>query len=291
MICSGVNPQGSDEILMTDEDFHTISNILKRETGISLAETKKQLVFSRLTKRLRKLKMSKFEEYCEKLQSEKGSDEIERFTRALTTNVTSFFREPHHFEFLKSNVLPKLSDKAHSGERIRIWSAGCSGGQEPYSIAMLLLNDFRQLDNSDIKILATDIDTNMIEKGKTGIYSEEEIDGVPAEIKMRFFTHIPQYGSWKASQDLREKITFKELNLIKDWPFRGKFDVIFCRNVVIYFDAGIQADLWERFSQLLTPGGILMIGHSERLSGPANSLFTNRGLTTYQLNLGNGNTL
>lgn len=271
---------------MTDGDFRAIAATLKEEAGIALASTKKHLVYSRLTKRLRALKMRTFKQYCAHLKSNEGAEERKQLLMALTTNVTYFFREPHHFETLKKDVLPPLIKRAKTGGRVRLWSAGCSNGQEPYSIAMTLLSVMPDAANYDIKILATDIDERMIAHCKSGVYSDSIVKAVPGNLKSQHFTQNKADNSWTISKDVQKLIAFKELNLLRPWPISGAFDVIFCRNVVIYFDEETQQPLWGRFASALSPGGWMMIGHSERITGPSEQLFDTNGVTTYQRNNG-----
>jgi len=266
---------------LAEGDFRRIAGKLKAETGIHLPDNKRTLVYSRLSKRLRALKIDTFHEYCELLESKDVGDEVQFLVKALTTNVTSFFREPHHFELLKEKIFPPLVKRAKDGGCVRIWSAGCSAGNEPYSIAMQLLESLPNATSLDVKILATDIDANMIATGRAGVYSEDDVQGVDDAKRQKFFR---RHGdAWKVSPELQELVSFRELNLFRPWPIKRKFDAIFCRNVVIYFELSDQIELWQRFAGALAPEGWMMIGHSERLSGPASDIFENRGLTAFQL--------
>jgi chemotaxis protein methyltransferase CheR len=201
---------------------------------------------------------------------------------ALTTNVTRFFREPHHFDHLRQTVLPPLIQRARAGGKIRIWSAACSSGQEPYSAAMVLMSMLPDAGNYDVRILATDIDPNVVAEAREGVYAETLLTGVPDDFRRRWITPIAP-GRVALDDDLRALISFKELNLIGDWPMKGRFDAIFCRNVAIYFDDATQARLWSRFTPRLEDGGVLYIGHSERVSGPAAAELAPSGITTYRL--------
>ena len=269
------------EFLFTEDDFKKIANILHSHAGIALAEGKAALVYSRLAKRLRTLGLRSFREYCSLVEGQQGVDERQAMMAALTTNVTRYFREPHHFDHLREVVMPKLAETARRGGRVRLWSAACSNGQEPYSMAITVLGALPEAANLDVKILATDIDPNMIAEGRTGIYREDAVAPVPLELRRKWFK---KSGSgWEVADELRELVAFRELNLIGDWPMKGKFDVIFCRNVVIYFDEPTQERIWSRFAPALVPGGTLYIGHSERVSGPATNQFETTGLTTYAL--------
>lgn len=263
--------------------FQRIASILHGECGIVLSESKKSLAVSRLSKRLRKLNLSDFNSYCDVLEGAGGEDERREMVTLLTTNVTQFFREVHHFETLRATVLPSLAEKARQGSRVRIWSAGCSSGQEPYSIATEVLEVLPDAKRFDVRILATDIDPNMVRTGREGVYRDLDKVDMPADRQRKYFQKVSGAdGSYQVTQPLKDLVTFAELNLIGNWPMKGKFDVIFCRNVVIYFDTDTQAKLWSRFSQLLEPSGHLFVGHSERVSGPASSDLSLVGTTHYQ---------
>jgi chemotaxis protein methyltransferase CheR len=273
------------EFPFTTDDFNKIAQILHSHAGIALAEGKAALVYSRLAKRLRSLGLRSFREYCALVEDSKQVDERQAMMAALTTNVTRYFREPHHFDHMRTEVLPKLVDRAKRGGRIRLWSAACSNGQEPYSMAITVLAALPDAANLDVKILATDIDPNMVAEGRAGIYREEAIMPVPVDLRRRWFKKAGQ-DRWEVADELRALVSFRELNLIGDWPMKGKFDVIFCRNVVIYFDEPTQERIWSRFAPMLEPAGTLYIGHSERVTGPAAQIFETTGLTTDSLRSG-----
>ena len=273
------------EFVFRAEDFRRIAAILHADAGIFLPDSKSTLVYSRLVKRLRLLGIGSFRDYCAFLDESSGADERQKMMAALTTNVTRFFREPHHFEHLRTTVLPPLLDAAKRGGRVRIWSAGCSRGHEPYSMAITVLSLMPDAADRDVRILATDIDPNVVEEGRLGRYDLAALEGTPPAALKRFFRPEGGRGEgamYSATEDMRRLVTFRELNLIGNWPMAGTFDVIFCRNVVIYFDEATQGKVWVRFSERLAPGGTLCIGHSERLSGPAQGRFTNIGITTYR---------
>ena len=273
------------EFVFTAQDFAKISAMLYSDAGISLPESKATLVYSRLAKRLRALGLENFRAYCALVAGEDGLDERQNMLAALTTNVTRFFREPHHFEHLKSQVLPGLLEEARNGGRVRIWSAACSNGQEPYSIALTILSLLPDAGRYDIKILATDIDPNMVADGREGVYERSAADSIPPELRRRWCTPVvtARGEGVGMTDEVRALVAFRELNLIGQWPMAGRFQAIFCRNVVIYFDEPTQARLWNRFMPLLTPGGRLYIGHSERLCGDAAARFDTDGITTYRL--------
>lgn len=273
------------EFLLTAEDFRTIAQTIYADAGIHMPESKATLVYSRLARRLRALGMESFRAYCALIKSSEGADERQKMIAALTTNVTRFFREPHHFEHLRKVALPPLLSGAARGDCVRIWSAGCSNGQEAYTIALVILSSMPNAADLDIRILASDIDPNVVAEGHTGLYEAGALAEVPADLRRRFFTKVNDVGRelYSVSNEMRRLVSFRELNLFAPWPIKRKFGVIFCRNVAIYFDQEHQANLWGRFASVLAPGGYLYIGHSERLSGPAADLFANDGITTWRL--------
>jgi chemotaxis protein methyltransferase CheR len=271
------------EFVFTAEDFRHIAQTLHAHAGIALSEGKAALVYSRLAKRLRVLGLRSFRDYCALIEGVEGVDERQAMTAALTTNVTRFYREPHHFDHLREKVMPALAARARAGGRVRLWSAACSNGQEPYSMALTVLDVLPEAADLDVRILATDIDPNMVAEGAAGIYSEELLSPVPAFGRKHFEPVAGRPGLFSADATLRRLVSFRELNLIGDWPMRGKFDVIFCRNVVIYFDDATQEMVWGRFTPMMTPGATLYIGHSERVSGPATTQLQTCGLTAYQM--------
>ncbi|MEZ5892634.1 MAG: protein-glutamate O-methyltransferase [Parvularculaceae bacterium] len=268
------------ELEYTDADFRKIASILFEDAGITLPEGKAPLVYSRLAKRLRTLRLSTFSDYCDYLLSEDGALERREMMTALTTNVTHFFREPHHFEDLKTRVLPPLLANAKKGGRVRIWSAGCSTGQEIYSIAMTLLGMEPDAAKYDIKLLATDIDPKVVQTGRNGVYPENVMANVPNALREKFFEKSD--GSWRIRERVRSLVSFKEMNLTRTLPVKGPFDIIFCRNVVIYFEKSIEEGVWSRFNSVLAPGGYLFVGHSERVSGAAAATLIGSGVTTYK---------
>ncbi|WP_286950046.1 MULTISPECIES: CheR family methyltransferase [Brevundimonas] len=269
------------EFVFTAEDFRHIAQTLHAHAGIALSEGKAALVYSRLAKRLRVLGLRSFRDYCALIDGVEGVDERQAMMAALTTNVTRFYREPHHFDHLRDKVMPELAAKARAGGRVRLWSAACSNGQEPYSMAMTVLDVLPEAAELDVRILATDIDPNMVAEGAAGVYSDDLLAPVPAASRKHFTPVAGTPGRFSADATLRRLVAFKELNLIGDWPMRGRFDVIFCRNVVIYFDDATQERVWGRFTPILNPGGVLYIGHSERVTGPAAQQLQPAGLTTY----------
>lgn len=251
------------EFAFGDRDFQEIRQLVARHTGINLSDAKRDMVYGRLSRRLRALGLRSFAEYCRRI---KQGDEAElvKFTNAITTNLTSFFREPHHFDYLSRTLLPDLLQHKAT-PRLRIWSAGCSTGEEAYSLAMTVQESVPS--DWDVKILATDIDSNVVERARQGIYPLERVEGLS---KTRLRRWVRRGKGDKAAlvrmaPALRDMITFKTLNLMHEWPMRGPFDFIFCRNVVIYFNKDTQRELFQRFADYLPADGHLFIGHSESL--------------------------
>ena len=277
------------EFVFTQEDFRRIASMLHGDAGIALPQSKATLAYSRLAKRLRALGLESFKAYCDLVASAAGLDERQRMLAALTTNVTRFFREPHHFDHLRDQVLPGLLAKARGGGKARLWSSACSSGQEAFSAAMTILDAAPDAGALDIKILASDIDPNMVEAGRRAVYSGQAAADAPPGLRQRWLKPLgPGSNEVRVADEARALVAFRELNLIGDWPMKGRFDVIFCRNVVIYFEEETQARIWSRFAPLLNPGGVLYIGHSERISGPAAGQFRPDGVTTYRLQTGSG---
>ncbi len=268
---------------LTAKSYDFIRAQLHEQTGIVLADHKRDLVYGRIVKRLRTLGLDSFEDYCDLISGPGRDAELQFMRNALTTNLTKFFRENHHFEHLASEMLPRIvSEAARGGDRrLRIWSAGCSSGEEPYSIAITLCQHLRGLDSWDARILATDIDTDMIRTGSEGIYPASRIDGIDPTVRKRFFNAESDRERFRVSQAARSLIAFKPLNLLEKWPMKGPFDTIFCRNVVIYFDKPTQKTLFDRFADMLKPEGILYVGHSESLFNVTDR-FKSRGKSIYQ---------
>jgi chemotaxis protein methyltransferase CheR len=282
--------QSDDEVLasgeypLTRRDLNEIAAMIYSDAGIALNDSKASLVYSRLSKHIRNLGLSGFRAYCQLVASQEGAGERREMLSHLTTNFTRFFRENHHFEHLRDDVLPGLIQRAKSGGRVRIWSAASSDGQEPYSIALTVFQAFPNVLDYDFKILATDIDPKILAIARQGAYDEQALETVSPAMRKQWFKEVEIGGRRKFQVDERLKrlITYNELNLMAQWPFKGKFDVIFCRNVVIYFDEPTQVRIWTRFADLLPVGGHLYIGHSERVSGDPKNDFDNIGITTYR---------
>lgn len=251
----------------SDQEFSKFREIINTHTGIHIGENKRNLVYGRLSRRLRDLGLSSFSAYRKEL--EKGcSVELEKFSNLITTNLTSFFREDHHFEYLRTTLFPELIKQHRQDRKIRIWSAGCSSGEEAYSIAMVAQEVIPNIQSWDFQILATDLDTTMVQHAQQGVYDLERLFGVSKIRLHRWFQkgEGSNQGKVRVSSELRSLITFNSLNLMEVWPMQGVFDVIFCRNVVIYFDEPTQTKLFDRFSKQLSNDGRLFIGHSETLN-------------------------
>lgn len=270
-----------NDVTLTENDFARIAKIAKSNWGLNLETAKIPLIRSRLGRRLTALELDSFSAYCQILERGESS-EAEHFISALTTNVTNFYREIHHFEFLESRVFPELIKGARSGKKVRIWSAGCSTGQEPYSIAGSLTHIAKDVEQLDIKILATDVDKEVIKKAESGIYRKEDCGFPNPSLEKRIFTSL-QEDEKSVKQGLRNLVSFRQLNLMAPWPMAGKFDVIMCRNVAIYFDKLTQERLWSRFASSMSEAGYLFIGHSERIGTPSKNNLAAVGITSYQL--------
>mgnify|MGYP003681877656 CR=1 FL=1 len=266
--------------VLSDTDFEALAGILHSRTGIKLSASKRPLVISRLSKRLRALDLCDFSQYRRLVETETDGAEFSHMISSLTTNVTKFFRENQHFESFSSLVTDELRPSAQRGEKIRIWSAGCSTGEEPYSLATTVLSTFPDAANYDFKILATDIDSNVVAKAQAGRYPEQAVKQASSE-KLKDYFELAADGEMVASSGLQRLITFRILNLLDPWPMKGPFDAIMCRNVVIYFDEATQERLFCRFAGMLKPGGRFYIGHSERLTQEAQHYFEADGVTSF----------
>jgi chemotaxis protein methyltransferase CheR len=278
----GTDPQfgeGRDrEFVFTEKDFKRVCQLIYDYAGISLKPSKQDMVYSRLARRLRANGISSFRDYLALLESDNGV-EWEAFVNSLTTNLTSFFREPHHFPLLANHVV-----KQKGQHTICLWCSAASTGEEPYSIAMTMVDAFGSF-TPPVSIIATDVDTNVLAKAEMGVYPAERIEKLDAGMVKRFFLKGTgaQSGFVRVRPELRAMITFRPLNLLSDnWPIRGPLDAIFCRNVMIYFDKATQLKILQKFTPLLRPDGLLFAGHSENFHN-AMHLFRLRGKTVYEL--------
>ena len=254
------------EFAFGNEDFEALRTLVKQLTGINLSDQKRELVYGRLARRLRALQLRSFAEYREVLAND-GGKEIVEFCNAITTNLTAFFREPHHFEYLREHVLKPLAADPTASRKLRIWSAGCSTGEEPYSIAITILETLQDLRRWDIRILATDLDSDVLQRGQRGTYAAERVRGLSPERISRFFSQREERKElhYQVNPEVAALIAFKQLNLMHPLPMKGPLPVIFCRNVIIYFDKDTQRHLFSRIAHLQRPGDLLFLGHSESL--------------------------
>ena len=272
-----VKSESSKEFDFTPKDFERVRGLIYQRAGISLTASKQDMVYSRLARRLRATQITSFQQYLDELERNQDPEEWEAFTNALTTNLTSFFREEHHF--------PVLAEFAqHLRDPITVWCSASSTGEEPYSIAMTLCEAYGTL-TPPVKIIATDIDTNVLNTAERGVYSLDRIEKLSTERAKKFFLRGKGQndGQVRVRNELRNLIEFKQLNLLADsWPISGTFDVIFCRNVMIYFDKPTQKKILHRFAPMLKPHGLLFVGHSENFSY-LTELFHLKGKTVYEL--------
>lgn len=273
----GVSPD-----IYSAADFTKVAELVYRVLGIVLAEGKAMLVYSRLAPLVREAGCVTFSSYIERLNSD--AVEMNRAMASLTTNHTFFYRESHHFEHLQDEARPRIAAKLGQGEPVRIWSAGCSSGEETWSIVMTLLGADRAagvgLTRGDLRVLASDVAPHAVRRAEAGIYTDNELKRVPDALR-RAWTKEKD-GEVTMSDTVRSIVRFRLLNLLGDWPMKGRFDVIFCRNVMIYFDNPTKERLVQRFHDALLPGGFLYIGHSERVTGPAADQLQLVGPTIYQ---------
>ncbi|MCX5806858.1 MAG: protein-glutamate O-methyltransferase [Proteobacteria bacterium] len=258
----------SSTVIMSGKDFSRLKDFIYNECGINIVDSKKTMLEARLQKRLRKLNLTSFSNYCDYLFSPEGiQEEMTDMIDQITTNKTDFFREPAHFEYLSRSVLPHL---AGTRRNIFVWSAGCSSGEEPYTLAMVL-SDFANINRGfNFLILATDISTRVLDKAKYAVYDEERINPVPYDMRKKYLLKSKDMTKkiYRIVPALREQVRFRRLNFMdRDFGFREPMDVIFCRNVIIYFDKPTQEKLLNKFCQYLSPDGYLFMGHSETLFG------------------------
>jgi chemotaxis protein methyltransferase CheR len=251
---------------LSEREFDFIRHVIAENAGIVLGPNKRQLVQGRLARRLRELHLPSFEGYCEHVRNS-GPEELVGLINALTTNVTAFFRENHHFEALASYMLPEAFQRNRQSRRIRIWSAGCSSGEEAYCLAMVARESIPAGQKWDLKILATDIDSDVVATAQRGVYPLDRLGAVSEErLRRHFHKGVgEQAGAAKVQPEVAELISFRTLNLMHAWPISGPFDVVFCRNVMIYFDQPTRERLVTRFSDLVAPEAYLCLGHSESI--------------------------
>ncbi len=259
------------ELVISDREFSTVQKLIYDLAGIVLSDSKRIMVQGRLNKRLRALEMESYGDYIDYLLDPRHADETPLFINALTTNKTDFFRERHHFDFLANTAFPEFVRRSKQGraQRLRIWCSASSTGEEPYSIA-IAIREFFGLDSPwDIRVLASDIDTAVLDAAKKGVYAEDRLMDMPRPIVLKYFDRESRTSTdWIAKSSLRDLITFRRINLQEaSWPIQTSFDIIFCRNVMIYFDGESQRKIIRHFSDYLDPDGYLILGHSESLIG------------------------
>lgn len=263
-------------VSLSDHDYKKVTEIVHDLAGIHLHEGKHELVVARLRKRICQLGMKSVGEYLKYVRGEHTQSELVTMLDALSTNLTAFWREPDHFDYLVKVTLPRLVERARrTGDwKIRVWSAGCSSGEEPYGLAMLMLHHLERSERCDLKILATDLSTKMLGIARNGAYSSERVKPIPPEIRHQYIEEIKtSYGTqFSVRSEVASHVTFARLNLMESWPMKGPMDFIFCRNVMIYFDKPIRTRLVARFHDLLRTGGTLFVGHSESLTGVLHAL-------------------
>jgi len=255
---------------MNDRIFDRFSEFIKTELGIKMPASKKTLLEARLQKRLRELCMNSHDEYCEYLFSASGmEEELSKLVDVVTTNTTDFFREPKHFELLSRSILPEFYSRRGGARNVNIWSAGCSSGEEPYTLGIVLSEFARQNPGFTFSILATDISTKVLRMAVSAVYPEAKIHPIPMELRKRYLLRSKDRTKKvvRIAPEVRSHVRFRRLNFMEEFNFDGKLDIIFCRNVVIYFDRQTQEKLFSRFCRKLSPGGYLFIGHSESLAG------------------------
>ncbi|MBF8277420.1 MAG: cheR [Candidatus Brocadiaceae bacterium] len=264
------------EIEISDAEFNLFQRLIYDASGIFLTPVKKELLKSRLIKRVREHSLHSFKEYYHYVtERDPSGEELISVLDCISTNLTEFFREIAHFEFLSDHLIPSLieSKKKKHDKKIRVWSAGCSTGEEPFTLAMVLSESIPSLFDWDVKILATDISTRVLRKSMLGIYPKERLKGIPPHLLNTYFEreNSSSKENYQVKQILRNMISFRRLNLMDDiFPFKGKFDFVFCRNVMIYFDKKTQGELVSKYYNHLAPQGYLFIGHSESLAGTDN---------------------
>lgn len=279
--------------VLSEAQFQIIADLAFREAGLAISPSKNAMVFSRLVKRMRVLGLQDVDGYVHHLQHSTDPRELGNLVSALTTNVTQFFREPHHFDLFQEQMSRTWSTRARQGHILRVWSAGCSTGMEPYSIAMTVATALPDFQKWDIRILATDIDHEMIEQARQGIYPQQCMDHIPTKMRETMLVPCCRDGHTHTTKqrqdhllvrpDIRSIVTFNTHNLIGPWPMRHRFDAIFCRNVVIYFDEATQMRLWPKFAAVTAEDGLLFLGHSERLNAYESLGYRSIGLSAFQM--------
>lgn len=266
---------------LSEDVFTKLSELVLEESGIDLSPSKIDMLRSRLSRRLRILNIPSFEDYLTHLYADRSRRELQKLIDTVTTNVTHFFREPHHFDDFEREVIPRLLTDARAGRPVRVWSAGCSSGEEPFSIALTVANRAPELMSLNFRILATDINDGVIAKSRLATFPIAALgEHVGERIQER---HVSFSGdNATITDEIRRMISFKHLNLTKDWPLRMKYHAIFCRNVLIYFPLRVQERVVSLFARRLVTHGALYLGHSERVPSDLAGEFVGRGMTSYR---------
>ncbi len=272
--------KGDQEFEFQHSDFAALAKLVYEKSGIVLGDHKKNMVYARLTKRLRKLKLETFAQYLSSIKNSNDETEIEHLINAITTNLTRFFREDHHFNHIRDSLIPELVKSKQ--QRIRMWSAACASGPEPYSLAMTVYDALPSAERYNLKLLATDLDTTMLETASKGEYDTAIHKDIPVALRNKYTSITPDCrNTFTINKNIRNLISFNRLNLMKEWPFNGGFDAIFCRNVLIYFNNEDKKRITNQLIEKLRTGGYLYMGHAESImNAPAN--IKNVGPTTYQ---------
>lgn len=268
------------DLSLTEREFARISALFASIAGIHMPPSNRALVFSRLSRRLRQLGLQRFDDYIDLLESGDHPQERDVMIAALTTNTTRFFREPYHFTNFAEEILPGLKRDAAKGARIRLWSAGCATGEEPYSLAAVVLKDFPRAGEHDFKILATDISRDVLAVAQTGIYPQTAVESVPAPYGDMMFEPLAD-GRCEIRPEMKALISFRYLNFMEPWPVNGPFQTVFCRNVVIYMEPAMQSRIWAGLAAVMPRGATLFIGHSERIGGELDDRFKLAGKTSF----------
>ena len=259
------------EIEIKERDFSALCSLVHEVAGIKLTEAKSELVRARLSKRMRSLNIFDLGEYLRYVKEDQTQDELITMLDSLSTNLTSFFREKAHFDFVKDTILPGIVARAAKGgdASVRIWSAGCSTGEEPYTLALCLLERLPNLNRFRPKILASDISTRVLQTAQKGLYSEDRVRAIPPASLRKYFVKVSEKGRqfYTVSNEVKQLVRFRRLNLMEPWPMKRQFDFVFCRNTMIYFDKPTQNRLVNRFYDQIKTGGYLILGHSESLTG------------------------
>lgn len=266
----------NEQIPLNDQEYRLISQLIYKKSGILLNEKKRALIVGRLNKMLRTNNLKSFKEYYDHVISDSTGKALSDLVDRISTNHTFFYREKDHFEYLSEMVLPEITQimKSRGKKELRIWCAASSSGEEPYTLAMLLCEYFKNdLASWDTGVLATDISIEILNRAKAGVYSEDNVSQLPASLKNKYFKRLPD-GTWSVNNQIKEMVLFRRLNLMRsEFPFKGKFQIMFARNVMIYFDQPTRDGLVQRYYRYMEPGGYLFIGHSETL-GRTNHLFS-----------------